>query len=95
MCNVAGQEMPAADIGPGDVDELLHDHGGVIFTDHLRCQVEMVIMQHDNSGALLTFDFYIYGIGDSAVSDTVAICPGILYSAGERGILVGIVKVVL
>src|SRR5690242_13981448 len=76
--HVAWQELPAANIGPGNVNELLHDDGRVLLTNHGGSQIEMIVVQHYNWRSLTSLNLGTYRVSDGAIGDTVAIFPGIL-----------------
>src|SRR5579859_735480 len=76
--HVAGQELPAANIGPGNVYELLHDDGRVLLANHGGRKVKVIVMQHHHRRSLTSINLSTYCIGYGAVGDTIAIFPGIL-----------------
>src|SRR6266852_3997348 len=93
--DIAGQEMPAAHIGPGDVNKLLYDDQWMAFANHRCGQVELVVMEHDDNAAVLTINLSVYRVGNSLVCYAVTICPVVLDLADRGGVLRGVIHVML
>ena len=77
------------------MNELLYNHRWMIFADHRCSQVKMVVMQHNNSSTIFTFDLCIHCISNGTVRYAVTIGPGILEAAGNGGVFIGIIEVML
>src|SRR5229473_68256 len=93
MGNIAGQEVPAANIGPGNMDELLHDNRRMVLADHVRCKVEMVVMQHHDGGAIFSFNLCDYSVSNGPVGNVVTVRPGVLNSTSDRRIFIRIKEI--
>src|SRR5437764_2801040 len=86
--------MPAANVRPGDVNELMNNHLWMTLANHLSCQIEMVVMQHDDDRTIFAFDLGVHRFSYGRISDCVPVHPGVLQPANSRG-SIGIVHVVL
>src|SRR6266567_2331234 len=59
--------MPAAHIGPGNVNKLLDDDRGVALANHRCSQVEMVVVEHDDNVATFTINLSVYRVSNRLV----------------------------
>src|SRR5947208_15136264 len=73
--NIAGHELPAANIRPGNVDELLHNDRWMLLANDSRSKVAVVIVQQNNRYSLAAHHFDIHNVSNRASADVIALCP--------------------